>query len=371
MNRLTLASRVAVALAALFFATPSLASAQVSIGLSVNIGPPALPVYEQPPCPQPNYIWVPGYWAWGDAGYYWVPGTWAVAPQPGLLWTPGYWGYAGSGYGWHPGYWATRVGYYGGINYGFGYFGSNYVGGAWYGSAFRYNTAVTNVNTTVVRNVYVNKTVVNNYNTTTINRVSYNGGPGGVRATPTPEERLVAHEHHYPMTDEQRVHVRTAASDRNLLASVNHGAPRTLAVAQPFNKTNRPPGYTPVATEDRRAAQEHVISQPHTNAAEPGYTGHPATESHPSYAHPSTEHPPASQHPPTYGSGSQHPPSYSSENQRPAGYTSGDQHPPSNYQHPPANGHPPGNPHPPANGHPQSGEHPSSHPNNEGKPEGH
>ena len=65
--------------------------------ISVRFGPPVLPVYAQPLCPGPGYIWTPGYWAWGpdDDGYYWVPGTWVIAPQPGFLWTPGYWGFGG------------------------------------------------------------------------------------------------------------------------------------------------------------------------------------------------------------------------------------------------------------------------------------
>ena len=95
-------------------------SAQIGVGISVRIGPPALPVYAQPICPGPGYLWTPGYWAWSDDdGYYWVPGTWVVAPV-GMLWTPGYWGFAGGFYGWHAGYWGPHVGFYGGINYGFG-----------------------------------------------------------------------------------------------------------------------------------------------------------------------------------------------------------------------------------------------------------
>jgi hypothetical protein len=48
-----------------------------------------LPVYDQPPIPEPGYIWTPGYWAWDDdSGYYWVPGTWVLPPEPALLWTP-------------------------------------------------------------------------------------------------------------------------------------------------------------------------------------------------------------------------------------------------------------------------------------------
>src|SRR5271157_201113 len=58
------------------------ASAQIGIGISVRIGPPALPVYAQPICPGPGYLWTPGYWAWSDDdGYYWVPGTWVVRPS--------------------------------------------------------------------------------------------------------------------------------------------------------------------------------------------------------------------------------------------------------------------------------------------------
>jgi len=73
----------------------SAALAQVSIGVSVRIGPPALPVYEQPACPGDSFIWIPGYWAWGPDGYFWVPGTWVIAPRVGFLWTPGYWGWGG------------------------------------------------------------------------------------------------------------------------------------------------------------------------------------------------------------------------------------------------------------------------------------
>ena len=67
------------------------------IGISITVGPPALPVYEQPPCPAEGYIWTPGYWAYDyDGGdYYWVPGTWVEPPQVGFLWTPGYWGWGG------------------------------------------------------------------------------------------------------------------------------------------------------------------------------------------------------------------------------------------------------------------------------------
>jgi hypothetical protein len=52
------------------------ASSHAQIAISVNFAPPALPVYEQPICPQPNLMWTPGYWAYdnGYGDYYWVPG---------------------------------------------------------------------------------------------------------------------------------------------------------------------------------------------------------------------------------------------------------------------------------------------------------
>jgi hypothetical protein len=258
----------ALVLAAVMVAAmaPVAAPAQVSfgagigVGISVNIGPPALPVYVQPPCPAPNYLWTPGYWGWGAAGYFWVPGTWVIAPRIGYLWTPGYWGYAGGAYGWHAGYWGPHIGFYGGINYGFGYGGVGYAGGGWSGNVFRYNTAVTNVNTTVVRNVYVNKTVVVNDYNTTYNRVSYNGGPSGVPAQPSADQQAVEQGPRLPMTPLQQQHVETASGDRNLLASVNRGRPGEAAVARPFSPQNRPANYTPVRAQDTAAARSAVVS---------------------------------------------------------------------------------------------------------------
>ncbi|HUN64235.1 MAG TPA: YXWGXW repeat-containing protein [Candidatus Sulfotelmatobacter sp.] len=223
---------VAVLLFVVFgaFLTPAPASAQIAVGVSIHIGPPALPVYAQPVCPAPGYIWTPGYWAYGPAGYFWVPGTWILAPTPGFLWTPGYWGFVGGAYVWHGGYWGPHVGFYGGINYGFGYGGVGFVGGAWHGGVFQYNTAVTNVNTTIIHNTYVNNTVVNR---TVVNNVSYNGGPGGLTAQPTAAERSAMAEHHVEPTAMQTQHEQMARSDRTMLASENHGHPAVAATAHP------------------------------------------------------------------------------------------------------------------------------------------
>src|SRR5579884_409985 len=148
----TLLATVVLAMSAASFA---------GVFISVNFGPPALPVYEQPPCPAEGYIWTPGYWAYGPYGYYWVPGTWVLAPQPGYLWTPGYWAWDGGLYYWHPGYWGPTVGYYGGIPYGHGYTRDGYRGGYWRDNHFYYNQSVNNVNVTRVTNVY-NTTIINN-----------------------------------------------------------------------------------------------------------------------------------------------------------------------------------------------------------------
>jgi len=208
------------------------AASFAGVAISVSIAPPVIPVYVQPPCPQPGYIWSPGYWAYGPDGYYWVPGAWAPPPYAGALWTPGYWGFSGGVYLWHAGYWGPHVGFYGGINYGFGYFGFGYVGGEWRGGIFHYNTAVTRVNTTVIRNVYVNKTVIVN-RTVVNNRSSFNG-PGGVRYSARPEERIAERDRHMEATRFQQQHEQTARSNRSAYFNNNHGHPANLAVNRPL-----------------------------------------------------------------------------------------------------------------------------------------
>ena len=197
--------------------------------ISVSFAPPELPAYEQPLCPGEGYIWTPGYWAWdNDEGYYWVPGTWVLAPEPGFLWTPGYWAFTNSSYIWHPGFWGPVVGFYGGIDYGYGYFGNGYEGGYWRDRHFYYNRAVNNVNVTNIHNVY-NTTVVNR---TTVNRVSFNGA-GGVAARPNPQQEAAARQRRVDMTPAQTQHLQTARRDPQLQAAVNHGRPPVAATPRP------------------------------------------------------------------------------------------------------------------------------------------
>ena len=211
------------ACAALSFASP--VRAGVTLSVSVGIPPPPLPVYAQPPCPADGYIWTPGYWAYGPDGYFWVPGTWVLVPEPGFLWTPCYWGWSDGVYLFHPGYWGPVVGFYGGINYGYGYGGYGYQGGYWNRGRFFYNRAVNNVTRVRVVNVY-NRAVPNAGRG---GRVSFNGGAGGVRARPTADQQRALSGRRLDPTSAQSEQVSAAAGNRQLLASVNHGRPAIAA----------------------------------------------------------------------------------------------------------------------------------------------
>jgi hypothetical protein len=197
--------------------------------ISVGFAPPALPVYAQPIAPGDGYLWNPGYWAYApETGYYWVPGVWVRPPQVGLLWTPGYWGWGGGAYLFHAGYWGPHVGFYGGINYGFGYGGNGFWGGRWEGGHFAYNTAVMHVNTNVIHNTYVDNVHVTNVNVTNVH-TSFNGGNGGIQARPNAQEQQWSHENHIAATSEQEQHRTNASTNHANFASANGGHPQFAA----------------------------------------------------------------------------------------------------------------------------------------------
>jgi len=224
------------------------ATVYAQIGVSISLAPPELPTYEQPICPGDGYLWTPGYWAYADAdsGYYWVPGAWVMAPEPGFLWTPGYWGWGGNGYAFNEGYWGLHVGFYGGVSYGYGYFGDGYEGGRWQDGHFFYNRSVNNVNVNNIHNVY-NTTVIHN----TENRVSYNGGSGGIARRPTAQEQSFSQERHVPPVAVQNEHAQAARANPEQRASVIHGSP-AAAAARPENA--RPENARPEDAHPESAA---------------------------------------------------------------------------------------------------------------------
>ncbi len=267
-----------VALAALLFAGLLLASSSAQIGLSVAIAPPPIPVYEQPLCPTEGYLWTPGYWGYADSDYYWVPGVWVPPPGVGVLWTPGYWGYNNGLYVFNEGYWGPTVGFYGGINYGFGYVGHGYYGGQWVGNSFRYNTAVTRVNTTVIHNTYVNNKFVN---TITGSRASFNG-PGGAKAKPTAKEQAAAKAEHVPPTPEQRSRVEAAKNNPDLHAANNHGKPEPEAIKALDRNNGQQPAAAaaggPAGTEQAGAQKQAGTENAKGRAAQAANGSHPAAK---------------------------------------------------------------------------------------------
>jgi len=260
------------------FAVPSFARVFISVGFA----PPVMPVYEQPLCPEPNLLWQPGYWAYGDDGYYWVPGAWVPAPYPGALWTPGYWGWNQGVYVWNPGYWGDHVGYYGGVNYGFGYFGIGFFGGAWRGGYFQYNRAVMHIDERYIHNVYEDR----GYDRYIVDRdrhVAFSGGPGGIRHEPLPEERLAERDRHVPPSSFQLQHEMAARGDRGSYFRNNGGHPATLAVQRPMDMHNAPqpagrPGMTNSQPRPMSQPQQQPSSRPAPAYAQPS---RPTPQSHP------------------------------------------------------------------------------------------
>jgi YXWGXW repeat-containing protein len=230
--------------------------------------PPPLPDYQQPPDPGDGYIWTPGYWNYASTGYYWVPGAWVAPPYQGALWTPGYWANTSGRYAFHPGHWGTHIGFYGGVNYGFGYGGLGYEGGYWNKGHFTYNTVYNNVNRTVIHNTYT----YNVNHVTEVSHTSFNGGHDGVQVRPRPQEVVARQEPYAPRMNTQVQHAESFRTDHNQFATVNHGQPPNVAVTRPIeadpNVHPLPPKAHPVAPVSTRPG-----TAPHVQPGRP--TGGP------------------------------------------------------------------------------------------------
>jgi hypothetical protein len=114
---------------------------------------------------------------------------------------------------------------------------------------FRYNTAVLNVNRSVVRNVYVDRTVIVNRGGP---RYAFNG-PGGVNARASRAEEAAAHERHFERTSNQVSHEQMAG--RGHAAGPAHAAGHPQA--EMHHQENHPQPH----------AEAHAA--PHANAGHP------------------------------------------------------------------------------------------------------
>ena len=158
---------------------------------------------------------------------------------------------------------APSVGFYGGINYGYGYPGTGFYGGAWAGGSFGYNTAVANVNRTVIHNTY-NKTVVNKNVCNNCKNVSFNGGHGGMTARATNAQ--VQARRNGDAADDRSARSGTNRQHRIAIssASVNKGKPSVTASDRAFNDQNKPKNFAPVTAADRQNGQRNNAKRTRT-----------------------------------------------------------------------------------------------------------
>jgi hypothetical protein len=93
------------------FAVAIPASAQLHIGLGINIGPPPPQrevVVVQPP--HRGMIWVAGYYKWHPRRhrYTWVAGRWMRPPRPHTVWVEGRWERRNNEWVYYEGRWAPE-----------------------------------------------------------------------------------------------------------------------------------------------------------------------------------------------------------------------------------------------------------------------
>jgi len=219
--------------------------------------PPPLQDEVQPQCPTDGYLWQPGSWTFNvnTGQYMWVPGAWAAPPTVGFLWTPPYWGFVNGVYLYNGGYWGATIGFYGGLNYGYGYGGDGFVGGRWEGGRFRYNTAVMRVGVNI-HSTYVDRTVV--YHGVR-NRAAFNG-PGGITRGPNPRERAEFDRHNNEVARARavnRANFRAAAARPRGVAPGRQGS----AAGRPGSAPGRP-GSAPGRPGSAFAGRPHGSNLP-------------------------------------------------------------------------------------------------------------
>jgi len=206
------------------------------------------------------------------------------------------------------------VGYYGGIDYGFGYIGIGYFGGYWSGNHFYYNRSVTRVGPSI-NHVYERPVVYNNmhYGAQPANRVSYNGGHGGINVQPRPTEIAAMRERHEaPMAIQHQARVEASQNHAQSFAA-NHGrpeeafaqhgfanghgiapAPRGIEAARPVQPNGNEHGVNGAHPEPYNNAAPHGESRPENANPASRFGTRPAT-SQPNAEPPRYEHQPSRQ----------------------------------------------------------------------------
>ena len=206
-----------------------------------------------------------------------------MPPAADLYWTPGYWAWndAGDDYAFNAGYWGPEVGFYGGIDYGYGYTGEGYHGGYWRDHRFFYNRVVNNLEGARIAHAF-NQPVQ-----AQPGGVAFNGGRGGTTIRPNPQQIALAHGRHTPLTAVQMQHIQEARRTPELRFNQNHGIP-------PIAATQRPGAFhgahVAAATAAGALASHAHALNPTIGASQT--TRSPATQTARSAAHGTTTHAP-------------------------------------------------------------------------------
>ena len=167
---------------------------------------------------------------------------------------------AGGLYGWHGGYWGPHVGFYGGVNYGFGFGGVGFVGGEWRGGVFAYNSAVANFGSVHVTNVYENRTDRYAKHHCELTTMSASTAKAVLRRVPRAGELQAEHEQHSKPRRNQTQHMNFAARTARNSPSVNHGAPGTPAASNPkaYHEVAQQHSQSqPISAADRTAGKNY------------------------------------------------------------------------------------------------------------------
>jgi hypothetical protein len=129
-----------------------------------------------------------------------------------------------------------------------------------------------------VTNVY-NHTVVNNV---TVNRVSYNGGVGGIHAEATAREQAAISERHSEQTTAQFQHVNQAQNNPQLRVANNGGRPAIAATSRPGQFSNAVAAHSaggPVNT----AMYKQAAANPNNGRAPQSFPQNNAAGNRPAY----------------------------------------------------------------------------------------